>query len=229
MKKILFLTLMVMLLLSLCLTVVSCTITPSASEVTLQSVSTSTKPLFEQTASVGMTALLAANDAGTTEETEEPSKTTTEEDAPEKEGLISDLESNITIIYKTQTTIYFTINLTNPKNYYILDFKLSTDNPDDKIQVKQGSHYSYINDPNTFIRWDEASDRIGNHQATFEIVLPSPEISPSVIKISEMYYSDRNDGTNKTAVNMNNKDVFTVYKVDKTFEFVDRRNSTTEF
>lgn len=29
-----------------------------------------------------------------------------------------------------------------------------------------------------------------------------------------MYYSDRTDGTNKTAVNMNNKETYTVYKVE---------------
>lgn len=29
-----------------------------------------------------------------------------------------------------------------------------------------------------------------------------------------MYYSDRRDGTNKTAVNLNNKETYTIYKVD---------------
>ena len=142
--------------------------------------------------------------------------------------VTDDAYPTFTVIYKTQTVLYFTINLSNPKNYYILDFKLSCDE-DDGVTVKQGRHQSRINDPSTYIRWDEASDRVGNRQATFELTLPDPEISPTSIRISEMYYSDRTDGTNKTSVNMNDRDVYTVYKTDSLVETVSRRNSLEYF
>lgn len=144
------------------------------------------------------------------------------------DGVTDDAYPTFTVIYKTQTVLYFTINLSNPKNYYILDFKLSCDE-DDGVTVKQGRHQSRINDPSTYIRWDEASDRVGNRQATFELTLPDPEISPTSIRISEMYYSDRTDGTNKTSVNMNDRDVYTVYKTDSLVETVSRRNSLEYF
>lgn len=170
----------------------------------------------------------ARHAAATVGSSEKESVVVSAKDAP-GDDLVSAEDSSVTVIYKSQTVIYLKINLSNPKNYYIMDFKFTTDNPDDKIQVRQGSGYSDINDENTYVRWDEAVDRKGNHEAVFEIVLPSPEISPSVIRISEMYYSDRTDGTNKTAVNMNNRDTYTVYKVDKTFDFVDRKNTLDKF
>lgn len=144
------------------------------------------------------------------------------------DNIIDDVYSTFTVIYRTQTVIYFTINLSNPNNRYIMDFKLSCAE-DDGVTVRQGNHESRINDPNTYIRWDEAYDRIGNHQATFVLTLPNTEISPTSIRISEMYYSDRTDGTNKTTVNMNNRDVYTVYKTDSLVETVDRRNSLEYF
>lgn len=117
----------------------------------------------------------------------------------------SDLsDTQYTIIYKYQETISFTIKLSNPNNYYIMDFKLSCEQ--ENVKVNQGSHWSDINDPDTYIRWDEGVDRLGNKEATFLLQLPDKEVSPTSIKISELYYSDRTDGANKTAVNTNGKD-----------------------
>ena len=157
-------------------------------------------------------------------ETEQPGETTGTTEQPDDQ---LDVYSTYTIIYKTQTTLYFTINLSNPKNYYILDFRLTCAEED--VEVKQGNHYSNINNENTYIRWDEAVDRIGNHTATFELHLPDANITPDNIKISEMYYSDRTDGTNKTSVNMNNKETYTVYKIDEPVVMTDRKNNFDEF
>ena len=44
-----------------------------------------------------------------------------------------------------------------------------------------------------------------------------------------MYYSDRTDGTNKTSVNMNNKETYTVYKIDEPVVMTDRKNNFDEF
>lgn len=157
-------------------------------------------------------------------ETEQPGETTGTTEQPDDQ---LDVYSTYTIIYKTQTTLYFTINLSNPKNYYILDFRLTCAEED--VTVKQGNHYSNINNENTYIRWDEAVDRIGNHTATFELHLPNANITPDNIRISEMYYSDRTDGTNKTSVNMNNKEIYTVYKIDEPVVMTDRKNNFEEF
>lgn len=138
-----------------------------------------------------------------------------------------EVQPSITLIYKTQTVVYLTIKLYNPKNFYILDFKLSC--PDEDIKIKQGNHLSSINDENTFIRWDESEDRIGNHQATFELHLANADVSPSKIIISNMYYSDRTDGSNKSVVNLNNKETTTIYKFDEILKLVDERNSLTEY
>ena len=157
-------------------------------------------------------------------ETKQPGETTGTAEQPDDQ---LDVYSTYTIIYKTQTTLYFTINLSNPKNYYILDFRLTCAEED--VTVKQGNHYSNINNENTYIRWDEAVDRIGNHTATFELHLPDADITSDNIKISEMYYSDRTDGTNKTSVNMNNKETYTVYKIDEPVVMTDRKNNFDEF
>ncbi len=159
-----------------------------------------------------------------TENSEENSASDSED---KSDNSLIDIPADYIVIFKTQTLLYFTIKLQNPKNYYILDFKLSCEEED--IKVKQGTHYSSINDSNTFIRWDERVDGIGNHQATFLLQLPNPETSPDKIKISELYYSDRTDGTNKTSVNMNNKETYTVYKIDELMKMTDRKNSSEAF
>ena len=55
------------------------------------------------------------------------------------DGVTDDAYPTFTVIYKTQTVLYFTINLSNPKNYYILDFKLSCDE-DDGVTVMDASY-----------------------------------------------------------------------------------------
>ena len=161
-------------------------------------------------------------------ETKESDETSTDSSA-EQETITTDIQRQYTVIYKTQTKINFTITLSNPKNHYIMDFRLKCSTSDD-VKVKVGSKYWNINDADTFIRWDDAIDKSGNREATFELVLPNTEVSPDKISVKDMYYSDRDDGSNKTEVNMDNKENYTIYKVEEnlvTCEMVS--NSRTEY
>lgn len=132
-------------------------------------------------------------------------------DNSESESESPDVSADIpdyTFIFKSQTTINFDIKLNNPKNYYIMDFKLTCDEED--IQYYDGKMEKWTSINNIWIRWSGSN----NQESRYRLRLPNPEISPDKIKISEMYYSDRTDGANKTAVNMNNKETYTVYKVE---------------
>ena len=132
-------------------------------------------------------------------------------DNSESESKSPDVSADIpdyTFIFKSQTTINFDIKLNNPKNYYIMDFKLTCDEEQIEYYDKEMEKWTPIND--IWIRWSGSN----NQESRYRLRLPNPEISPDKIKISEMYYSDRTDGTNKTAVNMNNKETYTVYKVE---------------
>lgn len=132
-------------------------------------------------------------------------------DNSESESESPDVSADIpdyTFIFKSQTTINFDIKLNNPKNYYIMDFKITCDEEQIEYYDKEMEKWTPIND--IWIRWSGSN----NQESRYRLRLPNPEISPDKIKISEMYYSDRTDGTNKTAVNMNNKETYTVYKVE---------------
>lgn len=132
-------------------------------------------------------------------------------DNSESESESPDVSADIpdyTFIFKSQTSINFDIKLNNPKNYYIMDFKLTCDEEQIEYYDKEMEKWTPIN--NIWIRWSGSN----NQESRYKLRLPNPEISPDKIKISEMYYSDRTDGTNKTAVNMNNKETYTVYKVE---------------
>lgn len=132
-------------------------------------------------------------------------------DNSESESESPDVSADIpdyTFIFKSQTTINFDIKLNNPKNYYIMDFKLTCEEEQIEYYDKEMEKWTPIND--IWIRWSGSN----NQESRYRLRLPNPEISPDKIKISEMYYSDRTDGTNKTAVNMNNKETYTVYKVE---------------
>ena len=132
-------------------------------------------------------------------------------DNSESESESPDVSADIpdyTFIFKSQSTINFDIKLNNPKNYYIMDFKLTCDEEQIEYYDKEMEKWTPIND--IWIRWSGSN----NQESRYRLRLPNPEISPDKIKISEMYYSDRTDGTNKTAVNMNNKETYTVYKVE---------------
>lgn len=123
----------------------------------------------------------------------------------------NDLEfpkDSYTIIYKSQTEINFDILLNNPKNYYIMDFKLTCDDEQIYYYDDKMDKWNCIND--IWIRWSGSN----NQESRYRLRLPNPEVSPDKIRVSEMYYSDRTDGTNKTAVNMNNKETYRVYKVE---------------
>ena len=137
-------------------------------------------------------------------ENESADNSESESEAPDVSADIPDY----TFIFKSQTTINFDIKLNNPKNYYIMDFKLTCDEEQIEYYDKDMEKWTPIN--NIWIRWSGSN----NQESRYRLKLPNPEISPDKIKISEMYYSDRTDGTNKTAVNMNNKETYTVYKVE---------------
>lgn len=115
------------------------------------------------------------------------------------------------VIYKNQTIINFTIKLSNPEDYYIMDFSLDAENEDVEYLTTEGTWKS-IKDRT--IRW-MSSD---NETCTYHLRLLNENATPSKIKILSMYYSDRKDGTNKTAVNLNNKETYTIYKVDSAVE-----------
>lgn len=110
-------------------------------------------------------------------------------------------------VYKNQNIINFTIKLSNPEDYYIMDFSLNAENEEVEYLTSEGTWKS-IKDRT--IRW-MSSD---NETCTYQLKLLNKDTTPSKIKILSMYYSDRRDGTNKTAVNLNNKETYTIYKVD---------------
>lgn len=139
-----------------------------------------------------------------TDNSENESADNSESESPD----VSADTPDYTFIFKSQTTINFDIKLNNPKNYYIMDFKLTCDEENIQYYDEKMEKWTPIND--IWIRWSGSN----NQESRYRLRLPNPEISPDKIKISEMYYSDRTDGTNKTAVNMNNKETYTVYKVE---------------
>lgn len=145
---------------------------------------------------------------GSGEESSPEESTGGESKEEEKDEPIFSEETTYTFIFKSQLEINFDIKLNNPKNYYIMDFKLTCDEEQIEYYDKEMEKWTPIND--IWIRWSGSN----NQESRYRLRLPNPEVSPDKIKISEMYYSDRTDGTNKTAVNMNNKETYTVYKVE---------------
>lgn len=89
-----------------------------------------------------------------------------------------------------------------------MDFKLTCDDEQIYYYDDKMDKWNCIND--IWIRWSGSN----NQESRYRLRLPNPEVSPDKIRVSEMYYSDRTDGTNKTAVNMNNKETYRVYKVE---------------
>lgn len=125
-------------------------------------------------------------------------------------------------IFKDQTIINFTIKLNNPYDYYIMDFRLVAEDEEVEYYTSEKT-WKPIKDRD--IRW-MGSD---NETCTYILKLPTPEATPSNIKIKWMYYTDKHEGRNKFAVNLNNRDRYTIYKVDSevrltTVKFVDVKN-----
>lgn len=125
-------------------------------------------------------------------------------------------------IFKSQTIINFTIKLNNPYDYYILDFRLGADDEEVEYYTSEKTWKS-ITDRD--IRW-MGSD---NATCTYILKLSSPDATPSKIRIKWMYYTDKHDGRNRFAVNMNNKDRYTIYKFDESIKndaitFADLKN-----
>lgn len=131
-----------------------------------------------------------------------------------EQEITPDLTNAYTIVYKPldggQISIYYTIVLDNPKDHYIMDFKFSCDK-DVQIQYVDGNTASI---KSRRVRWDEAYYREGNYIATYALILPDEATNPTTIRVSEMYYSDHADGSSKTIVNTNDKEVYKVYTLD---------------
>ena len=239
-KRLLGILLAMLLTVSAMFALVACNTNNNQSEVRLLSIEGSTKYNKQRIAKISAPQSVFASIGMPKYDIENPTEDTTgegeetdgedEEPAPLPDTPI-EVDPTVvpayTLIYKSQTTFFLTINLENPNNHYIMDFRLTC--PGSDVSVKQGSQFSDINDPNTYIRWDEATDRVGNRMATFELRLNSPEVSPDRITISEMYYSSRADGANKTAVNTDGKETYTIYKIDGPMEMYDRKNNLSEF
>lgn len=239
-KRLLGILLAMLLTVSAMFALVACNSNNNQSEVRLLSIEGSTKYNKQRIAKISAPQSVFASIGIPKYDIENPTEDTTgegeetggedEEPAPLPDTPI-EVDPTVvpayTLIYKSQTTFFLTINLENPNNHYIMDFRLTC--PGSDVSIKQGSQFSDINDPNTYIRWDEATDRVGNRMATFELRLNSPEVSPDRITISEMYYSSRADGANKTAVNTDGKETYTIYKIDGPMEMYDRKNNLTEF
>ena len=138
-----------------------------------------------------------------------PSKEEASSESSSEKNLLDG--TDYIVIYKNQTIINFTIKLSNPEDYYIMDFSLDAENEDVEYLTTEGTWKS-IKDRT--IRW-MSSD---NETCTYHLRLLNENATPSKIKILSMYYSDRKDGTNKTAVNLNNKETYTIYKVDSAVE-----------
>lgn len=125
-------------------------------------------------------------------------------------------------IFKSQTIINFTIKLNNPYDYYILDFRLGADDEEVEYYTSEKTWKSIADRD---IRW-MGSD---NATCTYILKLSNPETTVSKIKIKWMYYTDKHDGRNRFAVNMNNKDRYTIYKFDDSIKndaitFADLKN-----
>ena len=147
-----------------------------------------------------------------------------------EQDITPDLTNAYTIVYKPldggQISIYYTIVLDNPKDHYIMDFKFSCDK-DVQIQYVDGNTASI---KSRRVRWDEAYSRQGNYLATFNLILPDEATNPTTIRVSEMYYSDHADGSSKTIVNTNDKEVYKVYTLDGIYvEQTDCTIKTAEF
>ncbi len=132
-------------------------------------------------------------------------------------------DNGVTVILKEENVIYLTIELDNTEDYYIMDFKLFCEEEDLEVVTRSSKRTVKAGSKMTF-RWDEAIITNGNQSATFEVHLSKSDVSPDKIKISDMFYSDKGDGSNRKAVNLNNKEIITVYKVDQFLETVERRN-----
>lgn len=116
--------------------------------------------------------------------------------------------NNYSFILQSEKTINFDIQLDNRKNYYIMDFRLTCEDDDLEYYDYSMEEWTPIND--VWIRWSGSN----NQKARYKIKFTDKEISTVKIKISEMYYSDRNDGRNKRSVNMNKRENFTIHKIE---------------
>lgn len=121
--------------------------------------------------------------------------------------------TDYTVIYKNQNIIKFTINLNNPNDYTIFDFRLTAENESVDYYDKAEDEWIPLSADES-IRWQG----INNKKCSYLLRLNNEEMRPSKLKISSMYYSDKNDGSNKNEVNLNNKETYTIYKIESSLE-----------
>lgn len=137
--------------------------------------------------------------------------------------------TDYTVIYKNQNIIKFTINLNNPDDYTIFDFRLTAENESVDYYDKAEDEWIPLSADES-IRWQG----INNKKCSYLLRLNNEEMTPSKLKISSMYYSSKTDGSNKNEVNLNNKETYTIYKIESSLEnniikMTDIVNSESEF
>lgn len=130
------------------------------------------------------------------------------------------------VIYRTQELVDLTIHLDNPKDYYIFDFTLSSS--DESVEIEINGKFKPLKDCKS-IRWNSDD----NETCTYTLRLPDTEkTSPTDIRIGAMYYSDREDGSNRLHVNMNDRENYDIYRTDERIDkssFLRRQNNIDFF
>lgn len=127
------------------------------------------------------------------------------------------------VIYRTQELVDFTIHLDNPKDYYIFDFILTSS--DESVEIEINGKFKPLKDCKS-IRWNSDD----NETCTYTLRLPDTDKTEATdIRIGAMYYSDREDGTNRLHVNMNNRENYDIYRTDAEIKFLRRQNSNNFF
>jgi len=112
--------------------------------------------------------------------------------------------------------VFYTILLDNPKDHYIMDFKFNCNVDGALIRFVDG-HSESLNTGRR-VRWDQAYLRSGNTFASFNLFFPRDAKSVEVT-ITDLYYSDHDDGTNKTLADTTEHGTFKLYIVDGYINF----------
>lgn len=107
--------------------------------------------------------------------------------------------------------VFYTILLDNPKDHYIMDFKFNCNVDGALIRFVDG-HSESLNSGRR-VRWDQAYLRSGNTFASFDLFFPRDAKNVEV-KITDLYYSDHDDGSNKTLADTTEHGTFKLYVVD---------------
>ena len=122
---------------------------------------------------------------------------------------------------------YYTILLDNPKDHYIMDFKIDCDVKGALFNYVWGE-YKVID--NSRFRWDEAYRRSGNTLATLRLFIPA-NTDKMNIRIYDLYYSDHDDGANKILADTTEHGTFKLYVVDGNinYDYIEEENENYNF